>query len=51
METCDDEFIAAAKEFMKRQHKAHKPFFVWMNTTHMHLFTHAKKSSIGQAGR
>ena len=51
METCDDEFVAAAKDFITRQHKAGKPFFVWFNTTHMHLFTHTKKESRGQAGR
>jgi arylsulfatase A-like enzyme len=51
METCDDEFVAAAKDFIKRQHEAGKPFFVWFNTTHMHLFTHTKASSKGQAGR
>ena len=51
METCDDEFVAAAKDFIKRQHKAGKPFFVWLNTTHMHVFTHTKPSSRGQAGR
>ena len=51
METCDDEFVAAAKDFIKRQNKAGKPFFVWLNTTHMHLYTHTKKESLGQAGR
>jgi arylsulfatase A-like enzyme len=51
METCDDEFAAAAKDFIKRQHDDGKPFFVWLNFTHMHLFTHTKPSSIGQAGR
>jgi arylsulfatase A-like enzyme len=51
METCDDEFVAAAKEFIKRQHEAGKPFFVWFNTTHMHFITHTKASSKGQAGR
>ena len=50
METCDDEFVAAATDFIKRQHKADKPFFVWLNTTHMHCFTHTKKESLGQAG-
>jgi arylsulfatase A-like enzyme len=50
METCDDEFVAAAKDFITRQHKADKPFFVWMNTTHMHMRTHTKPSSLGQAG-
>jgi arylsulfatase len=50
METCDDEFVASAKDFIKRQHAAGKPFFVWLNTTHMHLRTHTKPSSLGQAG-
>ena len=51
METCDDEFVAAARDFIKRQHKDGKPFFVWLNTTHMHLYTHTKPESLGQAGR
>jgi arylsulfatase len=51
METCDDDFVAAATDFIKRQQKAGKPWFVWLNTTHMHLYTHTKKSSLGQAGR
>jgi arylsulfatase len=51
METSDDEFVATATDFIKRQQKAGKPFFVWLNTTHMHMFTHTKKKSLGQAGR
>jgi arylsulfatase A-like enzyme len=51
METCDDEFVAAAKDFIQRQHDDDTPFFVWVNTTHMHLYTHTKRSSVGQAGR
>jgi len=51
METCDDEFVAAAKDFIKRQHAAGAPFFCWVNTTHMHAITHPKPESIGQAGR
>jgi arylsulfatase len=51
METCDEEFAAAAKDFIRRQNDADKPFFVWMNTTHMHFRTHTKPESIGQAGR
>ncbi len=51
METCDDEFAGAAKDFMKRAVDAGKPFFCWLNTTHMHLFTHPKPESKGQAGR
>ncbi|HEX5063143.1 MAG TPA: arylsulfatase [Kofleriaceae bacterium] len=51
METCDDEFVAAAQDFIQRQTKANKPWFVWLNTTHMHFRTHPKPSSVGQAGR
>jgi len=51
METCDDDFVAAARHFMTRQHEAGKPFFCWVNTTHMHLRTYTKQESLGQAGR
>jgi len=51
METIDDEIIAKAKDWIKRQHEAGKPWFCWVNTTHMHLRTHPKPESIGQAGR
>jgi arylsulfatase A-like enzyme len=50
METCDDEFIAAAKDWIRRQHDADAPFFCWVNTTHMHLRTHTKPESLGQSG-
>src|SRR5262249_36198380 len=50
METCDDDFVAHAKRFITDAHKAGTPFFVWMNTTHMHLRTHTKPESLGQAG-
>jgi arylsulfatase len=51
METIDDDTTAAAIDFIRRQHEAGTPFFVWMNTTHMHLRTHTKPESRGQAGR
>jgi arylsulfatase A-like enzyme len=50
METIDDDTTAAAIEFMTRQSKAGKPFFVWMNTTRMHVFTHIRPSMLGQSG-
>ncbi|MDW8262579.1 MAG: sulfatase-like hydrolase/transferase [Phycisphaerales bacterium] len=40
METIDDETLAAAKDFIKRQHAAGKPFFCWWNATRMHFRTH-----------
>jgi arylsulfatase len=51
METIDDEITDATIDFIRRQHEADTPFFVWMNTTHMHCFTHTKPESVGQAGR
>ncbi|HEY5846930.1 MAG TPA: arylsulfatase [Microlunatus sp.] len=51
METIDDEILEHALDFIGRQHDAETPFFVWFNTTHMHLRTHPKPASLGQAGR
>ncbi|MFM4721213.1 arylsulfatase [Aeromonas bivalvium] len=50
METIDDETTQAAINFMEKQVKADKPFFVWMNTTRMHAFTHVRESMQGQSG-
>jgi arylsulfatase A-like enzyme len=51
METIDDDIAARAVDFIKRQNAAGKPAFVWVNFTHMHLRTHTKPESLGQAGR
>jgi arylsulfatase A-like enzyme len=48
METVDDETSAAAADFMKRQHTASKPFFVWFNATRMHLRTHVRAEQRGR---
>ncbi|MGT2471319.1 arylsulfatase [Paraburkholderia terrae] len=53
METIDDETTGRAIDFMKEQAKSDKPFFVWMNTTRMHVFTHVRpeyKDKGGMAG-
>ena len=50
METVDEEFLAAALDFMDRQHKAEKPFFLWCNSTRMHINTHLKAASEGKTG-
>jgi arylsulfatase A-like enzyme len=42
METIDDETSNAAMGFIDKQVKAGKPFFVWMNFTRMHVFTHIR---------
>jgi arylsulfatase len=51
METIDDDIAARSVDFLKRQKSAGKPVFLWVNYTHMHLRTHTKPESIGQAGR
>jgi arylsulfatase A-like enzyme len=51
METIDDDIAARAVDFIERQNKAGKPAFVWIDFTHMHLRTHTKPESLGQAGR
>jgi arylsulfatase len=50
METIDEEFLAAAKDFINRQHQAGKPWFCYFNTTRMHVFTHLKRASQGVTG-
>jgi arylsulfatase len=50
METVNDEFTNAALDFMERSVKSGKPFFMWVNSTRMHIFTHLKPESIGRTG-
>ena len=50
METVDEEFVKASIDFMGRANKAGKPFFVWFNSTRMHIFTHLKPASKGKTG-
>ena len=50
METVDDEVTAGALDFMERAKKADKPFFLWWNSTRMHVWTHLKKESEGKTG-
>jgi arylsulfatase A-like enzyme len=50
METIDEEVNAKAIDFMERARKADKPFFIWWNSTRMHIFTHLKAASEGKTG-
>ncbi|HUO34141.1 MAG TPA: arylsulfatase [Candidatus Acidoferrum sp.] len=50
METVDEEFTESALDFMDEAHKEGKPFFIWWNTTRMHIWTHLKPSSQGVTG-
>jgi arylsulfatase len=40
METVDDDILNFATDFMDKAKQANKPFFVWLNTTRMHVYTH-----------
>ena len=51
METIDDETVAAAIDFIERQHTAGKPFFCWWNATRMHFRTHVKQEHTGLSGK
>jgi arylsulfatase len=50
METFDGEVMDATLDFIDRQQKADKPWFVWFNTTRMHIWTHLKPESQGKTG-
>jgi arylsulfatase len=50
METVDEEFLDASLKFMEKAAKDNKPFFIWWNSTRMHIFTHLKKESEGKTG-
>src|SRR5688572_3169241 len=50
METIDEEVQKEAMRFMTDASKANKPFFLWWNSTRMHIFTHLKKESQGKTG-
>lgn len=50
METIDEEVTVKALDFIDRANAANTPFFVWYNTTRMHIFTHLKPASQGVTG-
>jgi len=50
METIDDETVGAALDYLDKHGKAEKPFFLWMNTTRMHVYTHIRPEHRGKSG-
>ena len=50
METVDDEFLAASLRFIDKAHAAEKPFFVWFNSTRMHVWTRLSERWEGKTG-
>ena len=50
METIDYEVADAATDFIKRQHADSKPWFVWFNTSRMHVWTHLREEYQNKTG-
>jgi arylsulfatase len=50
METVDEEVTARALKFIDKAAADDKPFFVWWNSTRMHVWTHLKPESEGKTG-
>jgi arylsulfatase len=50
METIDEEVTNASLDYLEKAKKADRPFFLWWNSTRMHIFTHLKKESEGKTG-
>jgi len=50
METIDQETKVAAIDFMEKSVEEDKPFFVWYNSTLMHVWTHLTDDEAGQTG-
>ena len=51
METIDSEVTEKAIDFMVRAKQANKPFFLWWNSTRMHIFTHLSTEWQGKTGQ
>ncbi len=51
METVDEEFLQASLGFIDKAHQANKPFFLWFNSTRMHVWTHLSEKWEGKTGQ
>jgi len=50
METIDYEVADLAEDFIRRNEADDKPWFVWFNTTRMHIWTHLRPEADGATG-
>ena len=50
METIDEEVTAKTLDYLEKAKQADKPFFLWWNSTRMHINTHLKAESRGKTG-
>src|SRR5437764_14406489 len=48
--TIKEDLTTARLAYLHMAKKADKPFFLWWNSTRMHIFTHLKKESQGKTG-
>ncbi len=51
MGTVDEEITSHALGWMEKQVKANKPFFLWYNSTAMHMYTHLAPKNRGKSGQ
>ena len=51
METVDEEVTRRPHSPSWTRREGKKPFFVWWNSSRMHIFTHLKKESEGKTGQ
>ena len=49
METFDGEVLKATLDFLDRNGKSDKPFFVWFNTTAIHIWSHPQSKYVQMA--
>jgi arylsulfatase len=50
METADEDFLKSGMTFIDKSVKAKKPFFMWFNSSRMHVWTRLKEESVGVTG-
>jgi arylsulfatase A-like enzyme len=50
METVDYEITDGALDFIDRANASGKPFFLWWNSTRMHIWTHLRAEAEGKTG-
>jgi arylsulfatase len=50
METVDYDVTDSAIDFMRRTNASGKPFFLWWNSTRMHIWTHLRPEAEGVTG-
>ena len=51
METVDGDIASRSANYIKNHASADKPFFLWVNFTHMHFRTYLEEQKKGQAGK